>query len=362
MIRVLSYIYRGYCLSVHEDSAWTVRRNGHAATWHTNAPGNKDDRAFSRICLYGESEMNLLKEDRKMIARLALSIAVLWACHYSGLYAQDKEMAKPPEKEPTPSLDTREEQKSHNLIRVRSFYLKDGQFVKGRVISEDRHGITLEELKGSRLVVSTYGQKKIVSTKIYTTVIPEFEYFIQLAEYFSSRTGDFRDDPDDFIQAIRSYEKAKQLVSEGGAQNSEQANKLDHKIQKLQSDREVWVREVKSRAELRKLESEAMIDARLSELEKQISDNRRELLALAKRDGSDYKALKDSIVDMARNLIELAREHEELAEAIESNEDDIDRLWRRSNRGYVRPRIYRTPGRDGRAKPRHEQDNAQDQE
>ena len=282
-----------------------------------------------------------------MIARLILCVAVLWTCHYSSLYAQDKDMTKPPEKQPTPSLDKQAEQKSQDLVRLRTFYLKSGQLVKGRVISEDQNAITLEELQGSRLIVSTYGRRKIASTTIYSKVVPEFEYFIQLGEYFSSRTGDFRDDPDDFIQAIRSYEKAKQLLSTAQSQNSNQIKAIESKIQELQADRQVWIREVQSRAELRELEAQATIDARLTELQEQVSANTKELSALAKADAGDYKALEDAVTDIARTLQELAAEHERLAAGIEDNEDDIDRLWRRS----VRPRVYITPDRRTRPRP-----------
>ena len=55
------------------------------------------------------------------------------------------------------------------------------------------------------------------------------EKAVAIAEYFTARTWDFVDDPDDFIEAIRCYEKAKQSLQAGGA-DSEKIADIDKAI------------------------------------------------------------------------------------------------------------------------------------
>jgi hypothetical protein len=150
------------------------------------------------------------------------------------------------------------------------FYMRDGKLMFGKLVTEDKNKVTIEQLEGSNIVVSTYSKRDIDPRTLQTRAIPEYKYYIDLAEYFTGRTWDFRDDPDDFIQAIRCYEKAKQLaVIE--AQDNERVGQINTKIKQLQADREVWTREVESRAKLRKLELEAEFDNRIKELENKVN-------------------------------------------------------------------------------------------
>jgi hypothetical protein len=157
-----------------------------------------------------------------------------------------------------------------SAIRMADFYMRDGKLMFGKLVTEDKNKVTIEQLEGSNIVVSTYSKRDIDPRTLQTRAIPEYKYYIDLAEYFTGRTWDFRDDPDDFIQAIRCYEKAKQLiVSE--AQDNERIGQINAKIKQLQADREVWTREVESRAKLRKLELEAEFDNRIKELENKVN-------------------------------------------------------------------------------------------
>ncbi len=185
-------------------------------------------------------------------------------------------------------------------LRIVSFRLKDSGVVKGKVISEDRHMITLEKPDESRIVLFTYDRKDIDSI-VYETM-PEFEYYENLAEYFSNRTGDFKDDPDDFIQAIRFYEKSKRLIAETRGETSEQVKEIEEKIKEIKADREVWIKEVKSRAELKKLEFEAMFDVRIKELEKEINKTNEELYGMAKDIKGEFEKIKDSNKNLSWEL------------------------------------------------------------
>lgn len=153
-----------------------------------------------------------------------------------------------------------------SVARTADFYLRTGEFIFGRLVTEDKNKITVERLEGTKIIPSTYSKREIEPRTLQTKSIPEYRYYLDLAEYFSSRTWDFKDDPDDFIQAIRCCEKAKQSILPTQTQGSERISQIDERIKKLQEDQQVWTRETKSRAELKKLEFEAEIETRLKEL------------------------------------------------------------------------------------------------
>jgi type I site-specific restriction endonuclease len=151
------------------------------------------------------------------------------------------------------------------------FHLKDGKLLFGKLVDEDKNKITIEQLEGSKIIVSIYSKRDIDPRTLQIKTVPEYKYYIDLAEYFSGRTWDFTDDPDDFIQAIRCYEKAKLLTTGAETQDNDRIGQIDEKIKQLQSDREVWTREVESRAKLKKLEFEAEMENRLKELEAKVT-------------------------------------------------------------------------------------------
>jgi predicted nucleic acid-binding Zn-ribbon protein len=137
----------------------------------------------------------------------------------------------------------------------------------------------------------------------------EWQYYSRLAEYFTARTWDFVDDPDDFIEAIRCYEKAKQSLQAGGA-DSERIADIDKSIKKVQDDREVWTREVESRAKLKKLEYDAEAENRLKKLERSVAESNVKLNESIKSldktaDGlkNDYATLNKSMGDMNKDMV-----------------------------------------------------------
>ena len=102
------------------------------------------------------------------------------------------------------------------------------------------------------------------------------------------------DDPDDFIQAIRCYEKAKQSVEENQTQSSEKIEQINISLEQLQADRQIWIRETTSRAELKKLEFEAEIETRFKELADKINANSRQV-------NKSMEQLDKIIMDMKNN-------------------------------------------------------------
>jgi len=215
-----------------------------------------------------------------------------------------------------------------NIIKTVDFHLRSGELVYGKLVSEDKNKITVEKLDESRIVVSTYSKREIEPRTMQTQTVPEYKYYLDLAEYFSARTWDFRDDPDDFIQAIRCCEKAKQLVLETEAPDSEKIQQINEKIQKLQADRQVWETEVRSRAELKKLEFEAEIENRLKELEnivnarsQQVDKSLKQLDEFLTEMKENYQRLEQNISGISQDL---SRRLNVLADRVETNRRVIE--------------------------------------
>jgi len=214
------------------------------------------------------------------------------------------------------------------IIKTVDFHLRSGELVYGKLVSEDKNKITLERWEESKIVVSTYSKREIDPRTLQTKNVPEYKYYLDLAEYFSAKTWDFRDDPDDFIQAIRCCEKAKQLVLGTQTPDSEKIEQINEKIKELQADRQVWEREVQSRAKLKKLEFEAEVESRLKELENKFNvssqqvDQRLELLDefMGQMKGN-YERLEQSISGISQDI---SRRLNILADQVEANRRIID--------------------------------------
>jgi hypothetical protein len=253
----------------------------------------------------------------------------------------------------TQSLQDQDEKDTTRLAGVRtiSFYLMNGRAVSGRLISEDKSQITIEELDESKIFISTYSKKEIDSRTIRQTKMPQVKYYLELAEYFESRIWDFKDDPDDFTQAIRFYEKAKEIIEQSQERIPTSAGEIEEKIKQLHEQKNLWTENVKTRAELKRLEFEATFDVRLEELDDKINGLAQSLREmgeqfdkLVKSTQDNYNKLKGSVSKINQTL---SPRFQELKTRIELNEREIDRLWRRRYR-YLRPYgdYYRLPRRD----------------
>ncbi len=256
----------------------------------------------------------------------------------SNLYAQVNREQSPAETEQAATETPRETNQSRpraSFVKMADFYLRDGQLVFGELLSEDKNKITVKQLDESRIIVSTYSKREIDTRSLHIKNTPEFKYYIELAEYFAGRTWDFRDDPDDFIQAIRCYEKAKQSITDTQRQENE-TEQIDKRIEQLQSDREIWIREVQSRAQLRKLEFEAETEKRIKELEDNISETSRQLNESVADMKENYQKLETGISQLNN---ELSRQNEQ----IRANRRLIDRIYYRNQRHW--PQFYYYPYR-----------------
>ena len=226
---------------------------------------------------------------------------------------------------------TRRPRAKMDFIKMVDCHLRDGKLVFGKLLSEEKNKVTIEQPQESRLVVSTYSKREIDSRTMHIKNVPEFQYYLDLAEYFSGRTWDFVDDPDDFILAIRSYEKAKQLVEESQRWDDKKVEQIEAKIKRLQSDRDVWIRETASRAKLKKLEFEAEIDAKIAELEDKIDAGNKQLEESMKRLDNIAADIEDNYKRLGRIVSErdadLTRQLDIFRQRTELNRRLIDRWW-----------------------------------
>jgi hypothetical protein len=194
-------------------------------------------------------------------------------------------------------------------VTMVDFFMRDGNTVSGKLISDDPTQLIVEQPSESTVVTKTYSKREVDTRTVKTRPMLEWQYYSRLAEYFTARTWDFVDDPDDFIEAIRCYEKAKQSLQAGGA-NSEKIVDIDKAIKKIQDDREVWTREVESRAKLKKLEYDAEAENRLKKLERSVAESNVKLNESVKSldktaDGlkNDYTNLNKSMGDLNKDMV-----------------------------------------------------------
>jgi len=291
-------------------------------------------------------------KDKIAVSPRVLVLFIALTCYFSGfpfcyllqngppsdLCAQTSQNLEPAETKGTVAGTSQEAKKSRprvKFVKMTNFYLKDDELVFGKLVSEDKNKIIIEEADESRIVLSTYSKREIDIRTLQTKNVPEDKYYLELAEYFSGRTWDFRDDPDDFIQAIRCYEKAGRSVAETQGQDSKKIDEISQKIKELEADRRVWIREVESRARLKKLEFEAEIEKRLDELEVKVSGSSQQVDESIAKMEDNYQEIQKSISEINNNL---SRQLEILAERVRTNRrliEDISFPQR-----YYRRRYY----------------------
>jgi hypothetical protein len=193
------------------------------------------------------------------------------------------------------------------------FYMRDGNAVSGRLLSDDNTQVVIEQPLDSTLVTRTFSKRELDPRTLRTRPMPESQYYVRLGEYFAARTWDFRDDPDDFIEAIRSYEKAKRSLQASGA-DEEKIAEIGKAIKKIEDDREVWTREVETRAKLKKFEYEAEAENRLKQLEKQAAESNirlNESIKYLEKSAADmkgdYERLEKTISGVNKDLVKQIR-------------------------------------------------------
>ena len=194
-----------------------------------------------------------------------------------------------------------------DLVTMVDFYMRDGNTVSGKLLSDDATQLVVEQPFESTVITKNYSKREVDTRTVRTRPMPEWQYYVKLAEYFSAKTWDFVDDPDEFIGAIRSYEKAKQSLQSGGADNEKIAD-IDKSIKKVQDDRDVWTREVESRAKLKKLEYDAEAENRLKKLEHTITEGNVKLNESIKSIDKTAEGLKNDYKNMDKAIGDLNKD------------------------------------------------------
>jgi methyl-accepting chemotaxis protein len=225
-------------------------------------------------------------------------------------------------------------------VQLVSFVLNNGQSVSGRVESEDAFEIKLSQIEGVSIVSSKYYKNEIDKKTVIYKNISELDYWRNTGDYFLQNVWDFQNDPDEFIQAIRCFQRAKVLVADALGENHRLVAELDEKIKKINADMQNWSQQAKTRAEMRNLETLATLDAKLQQFQEQLTENSKavaELRAELKNISSssdNYDQLREKVSN-ADILIRV------LEQRTTKLEGDMDSLWR-WNRNQPRY-YYNTP-------------------
>jgi hypothetical protein len=217
-----------------------------------------------------------------------------------------------------------------DTVTMAEFYMRDGTPVTGKLLSDDKNQVVIEQLSGSTIETKSFSKREIDTRTLNKRIVPEWQYYSQVGEYFAARTWDFRDDPDDFIAAIRSYEKAKQSLKAGGA-DEERIAEMAKAIDKLEKDRDVWTAQVESRAKLKKLEYEAEAENRLKQLEKQaaegsvrLAESMKQLDKTAADIKGNYERLEKTVTGMNKDFVQ---QIQNLDRRVQYNLAAINDIW-----------------------------------
>jgi len=254
---------------------------------------------------------------------------IIYFFSYTTSYAQDTAGETPEQPTSAASAEQGTARSRAVFVRTVTFYLRDGGVVFGKLVSDDKNQIIIEELRGSKIILNTYTKKEIDTRTISTKNLHEAKYYMELGEYFMGRTGDFEDDPDDFIQSIRWYEKAKRSLEKNPTQNAAKIEAVSQTITELKADRQVWTEQAQSRAKLKMLEFEATFEKRFKKVEADVKTNTQQLRTMEKLSElattmqGNYDTLFNTINEMDNNMI---RQLGLLEGRIESNERTIDRI------------------------------------
>ncbi len=198
-----------------------------------------------------------------------------------------------------------------STIRTVDFYLKDGKLIFGKLIAEDRNKVTVEQVEESTLIVGTYSKRDMDAKTLQVKTIAESKYYEDLAEYFAGRAWDFKDDPDDFIQAIRCYERARKLITGASELDAERIKQMGDKVTQLEADRIVWEKQAQNRAKLKELEFQSQFETRFKELGEKI-------------DASSQK-IEQAIARLDKAVADVQQNHDKLEKSLPALEQDLRR-------------------------------------
>ncbi|MBN2137411.1 MAG: hypothetical protein JW720_06370 [Sedimentisphaerales bacterium] len=249
-----------------------------------------------------------------------------------------------PQYETVRARSTSSSRTSAETVQVADFYLENGKLAFGKLVTEDRNKIIIEEITGSKVIVNTYSKRDIDTKTIQVKSISSYKHYCDLAEYFAGRTGDFDDDPDDFIQAIRFYERAKGQIKGASQSDADRVRHIDEQIAMLEADRKVWTTQVESRAKLKELEFQSEFQKRFDELQAKIDDSAARIDASLAKIDDILAEVKDNTQKVQKDIpameADLRRRMDVLGTEVEANRRLLDPYGRFRSPGYNSGRRY----------------------
>ncbi|HSV27326.1 MAG TPA: hypothetical protein VLH60_05480 [Sedimentisphaerales bacterium] len=156
-------------------------------------------------------------------------------------------------------------------VRTVSFRLRDGRDVSGRLVSDDRAQITVAAPVAGTLIATSYSRLDIEPRSISYQTLSEFQYWLNTGQYFEDRTWDFRNDAEEFAQALRCYQMARDMAMASMGAESPVARELELRINRLLESRQRWIEDIEPRARMAELEFKAELPARLDELSRNVA-------------------------------------------------------------------------------------------
>ncbi len=229
-------------------------------------------------------------------------------------------------------------------VRTASFELKNGKSVSGKVLEDSKLFISLL-VPNKGLMVKVKYPKSQIKYRISYKSYPEQEYYEILAGNFLDQTWDFRNDPDEFIQALRCYEKAKEIIKDVFGEDHEKVAYYNNKIKNIEAQRQKWFELTKDRAEQIKVEDIAEFDNRIQELTNRL-DSLTNSVDKILEENQSLSELQEKFNKSTAYIYETLKKLEYTSN---SNTDDIRDLYDRTRRrscyggGYVVPKPVPTP-------------------
>jgi len=215
------------------------------------------------------------------------------------------------------------------MIRLISFRLRDGRMASGRVVSDDRAQVTVSEPAGGVFVATSYSRLDMEPRSISYQTVSEYQYWMNMAQYFESRTWDFRDDADEFAQALRCYQTAHKVAVSSMGEGGPVARDVELRISKLLDSRKRWIEDAKPRAEMAELELKSTLGERLDEISNAVNSLRVEVERVSRLQAGQETNLASFKRDIDAKLSTMA--------------DDIRRNYEYARDSYYRPGTIITP-------------------
>jgi DNA repair ATPase RecN len=228
-------------------------------------------------------------------------------------------------------------------VDIISFVTLDGNTIRARIISEDKSQITVSYPQQSKMITLSYNRDQFFPNSVSKQSILEIDYWTQLGDLFESQIWDFQNDPDDFINAIRSYEKARDIAAAVRGDSHELAKFFQQKIDELNLQLQKWEQTAQKRIEQIKLENQATAEDKFKDIYKAIDENNQRL-AVIENGLSEFKKTEAAFDELQTQTQDFQRitsdDIENLNQLIQTNSRQIDYLWRRVKESGYYYRYY----------------------